>query len=160
MEAAATKHKAFSEHGPVNPSMIRADCQVKGTVRTLHVKKKRGISGGKASAALMTGAYPCLLPGAPERGIYASPLDNCGSIGPSKPDREHVMTMDSQMCECGHPKSDHEGGRGHCSGSSCLFKRMGREWKNSALGCSHFKAAKAETQEIGMQPHVRPLPRR
>jgi hypothetical protein len=40
--------------GTVNSAMICPHCQTKGQVRTISITQKKGVSGGKATAALMT----------------------------------------------------------------------------------------------------------
>ena len=49
--------------GPINPAMLCPHCQAKGNIRTKHVVQKRGISGGKATAALITGGISVLATG-------------------------------------------------------------------------------------------------
>lgn len=43
------------EHGPESQSLICPHCQTRGKVRTRAVSLKAGISGGKATAAILTG---------------------------------------------------------------------------------------------------------
>jgi ribosomal protein L7/L12 len=53
----ATKAAAATEAsriGPVNPELVCPHCQTKGQVHTKAVKVKKGISGGKATAAIFT----------------------------------------------------------------------------------------------------------
>lgn len=50
-------------HGPVNPRMVCPHCQQRGCVRTKPVDRKRGVSGGKATAALLTGGVSMLATG-------------------------------------------------------------------------------------------------
>ena len=49
--------------GPVNPQMICPHCSTTGDVRTKSVTQKKGISGGKATAALMTAGVSLLATG-------------------------------------------------------------------------------------------------
>ena len=49
--------------GPVNQAMICPHCQSKGTVRTKRVSQKKGISGAKATGALLTGGFSLLATG-------------------------------------------------------------------------------------------------
>src|SRR5271166_2660171 len=49
-----------ASYGTKNPQMICPHCQTKGSVRTKPVTKKTGISGGKATAALLTGGMSML----------------------------------------------------------------------------------------------------
>jgi len=50
-------------YGELNPVLICPHCQSKGLVRTQSVKKKTGISGGKATAAILTGGISLLATG-------------------------------------------------------------------------------------------------
>ncbi|WP_338182998.1 hypothetical protein [Jatrophihabitans sp.] len=45
---------------PANPHLVCPHCQSKGTVRTTMLKRKQGISGGKATGALLTGGISML----------------------------------------------------------------------------------------------------
>ncbi len=68
------------ENGPVNPSLVCPHCQAKGRVRTIEVKNKRGISGGKATAALLTGGTSLLATGLSRKEAATKALcDACGS---------------------------------------------------------------------------------
>lgn len=51
------------DHGALNPAMVCPHCAIKGKVRTMRVTEKRGVSGGKATAALLTGGFSMLLIG-------------------------------------------------------------------------------------------------
>ena len=56
--------EAFEFHyGPVNTEMICPHCEVKGHIRTKLVEKKQGISGGKATGAILTGGVSMLATG-------------------------------------------------------------------------------------------------
>jgi hypothetical protein len=46
-----------------NAAMICPHCQSRGTVRTNQVKRKKGVSGGKATAAVLTGGLSILATG-------------------------------------------------------------------------------------------------
>ena len=50
-------------YGPVSPQMICPHCQTKGKVRTKEIEKKAGVSGGKATAAILTGGISLLATG-------------------------------------------------------------------------------------------------
>lgn len=50
-------------YGKVNPEIICPHCQVKGMVHTKKINKKVGISGGKATAALLTAGVSVLATG-------------------------------------------------------------------------------------------------
>ena len=43
--------------GGVNPNMVCPHCNEKGKIRTQSVTRKRGVSGGKATAAILTGGF-------------------------------------------------------------------------------------------------------
>jgi hypothetical protein len=49
--------------GPLNPNLLCPHCQTRGKVRTSNVKVKKGISGGKATAAVLTGGVSLLATG-------------------------------------------------------------------------------------------------
>lgn len=79
-EATQREQKAISEHGPLNPWIICPHCQTKGTVRTMDVKKKRGISGAKATAAVITGGISVLATGLSRKEkLTQAHCENCGS---------------------------------------------------------------------------------
>ena len=50
-------------HGPINPALICPHCQEKGRIRTKPVQRTRGVSGGKATAAILTGGVSMLATG-------------------------------------------------------------------------------------------------
>ncbi len=58
---------AWANHGESwggeRPTMVCPHCQERGHVRTKAVTKKAGISGGKATAALLTGGVSLLATG-------------------------------------------------------------------------------------------------
>jgi hypothetical protein len=49
--------------GPVNSALVCSHCQEKGYVRTKTVDQKKGISGGKATAAVLTAGVSTLFAG-------------------------------------------------------------------------------------------------
>ena len=51
------------ESAPPNPEIVCPHCQSKGTVKTRRVKRKNGISGGKATGALLTGGMSLVATG-------------------------------------------------------------------------------------------------
>jgi hypothetical protein len=68
------------QHGQVNPQMICPHCQSRGKVRAKHVALKRGVSGGKAAAAVLTGGVSVLATGLSRKeGATEAHCDNCGS---------------------------------------------------------------------------------
>jgi len=50
-------------YGDLNPVMVCPHCQTKGSIRTKSVERKKGISGGKATAAVLTGGISVLATG-------------------------------------------------------------------------------------------------
>jgi hypothetical protein len=67
-------------YGRINAKLMCPHCQNKGKVRTRLIKLKKGISGGKATAALLTGGWSMLATGLSrkERCTQAH-CDNCRS---------------------------------------------------------------------------------
>ncbi|HPT73063.1 MAG TPA: hypothetical protein PLE74_12375 [Candidatus Cloacimonadota bacterium] len=57
------KEDAECEYGKKNTMMICPHCQSKGTIRIKPIKKRTGISGGKATAAVLTGGVSVLATG-------------------------------------------------------------------------------------------------
>lgn len=49
--------------GKKNPAMVCPHCQTRGSVRTKQVEQKVGVSGGKATAAVLTGGLSLLVAG-------------------------------------------------------------------------------------------------
>ncbi len=67
-------------HGPLNHQIICPHCQWTGTVRTKPIKKKAGISGGKATAAILTGGVSMLATGLSRKeAVTQAYCDNCKS---------------------------------------------------------------------------------
>ncbi len=58
--AAKTASRA---HGDVRPQVVCPHCQQRGNVRCQAIKNKKGISGGKATGALLTGGVSMLATG-------------------------------------------------------------------------------------------------
>jgi len=56
------------QFGTVNPEMVCPHCQTKGMVRTKRTTQKQGISGGKATAAVLTGGASLLAVGLSKKG--------------------------------------------------------------------------------------------
>jgi hypothetical protein len=64
--------------GPLNPSMICPHCQEKGKIRTKQVVQKKGISGAKATAAILTGGLSVLATGLSRKeGFTQAQCGNC-----------------------------------------------------------------------------------
>jgi hypothetical protein len=49
--------------GALNPALVCPHCQTKGEVRTKSLQRKAGISGGKATAALLTAGLSVVATG-------------------------------------------------------------------------------------------------
>jgi hypothetical protein len=55
--------QAEKQFGVLNSAMVCPHCQTKGGIRTKSVEKKAGVSGGKATAAVLTGGVSILATG-------------------------------------------------------------------------------------------------
>jgi hypothetical protein len=72
------ERSATSDYGPINPQMVCPHCQSKGSVRTKPVIKKAGISGGKTTAAILTGGLSMLATGLSRKeGMTQAHCDQC-----------------------------------------------------------------------------------
>lgn len=49
--------------GKINEEMMCPHCQTRGQIRTKHIKQKKGVSGGKATSAVLTGGLSLLVVG-------------------------------------------------------------------------------------------------
>jgi hypothetical protein len=80
-ESAARRATSLDEtqHGSANSALVCPHCQARGSVRTKAVTQKKGVSGGKATAALLTGGVSMLATGLSrkEKGTQAH-CDHCG----------------------------------------------------------------------------------
>ena len=66
--------------GAGNPALVCPHCQTEGQVRTKHVERKAGISGAKATGALLTSGLSLLATGlSRKQGCTQAHCDNCGS---------------------------------------------------------------------------------
>lgn len=64
-----------------NSKMICPHCQTKGSVKTRKVKRKKGISGGKATGALLTGGLSLLATGLSKKEkVTEARCTACGAI--------------------------------------------------------------------------------
>lgn len=71
---------AFGLWGALNAAMVCAHCQTKGQIRTKTIQKKQGISGGKATAAVLTGGVSMLATGlSREEGMTQAHCDTCNN---------------------------------------------------------------------------------
>lgn len=59
----AIVRRNISSKGPANPALVCPHCQTKGSVHTKSVRQKKGVSGGKATAAIFTGGLSLLATG-------------------------------------------------------------------------------------------------
>jgi hypothetical protein len=65
----------------LNPTLVCPHCQTKGCVRTERIKRKQGISGGKATAAIFTGGLSLLITGLSKKNmITEAQCSRCGTI--------------------------------------------------------------------------------
>ena len=68
-------------YGFCNPMLICPHCQTKGQVHTKTVKEKKGISGGKAVGAVLTGGLSMLAVGLSRKEKLTQAYCNaCGSL--------------------------------------------------------------------------------
>jgi len=79
----ASEPKSFlatATWGPVVPNVLCPHCQVKGRVRAKRVKRKQGLSGGKATAAVLTAGFSLLAVGlSRKQWITEAHCGNCSS---------------------------------------------------------------------------------
>ena len=69
--------------GAVSPAYICPHCQTKGFVRTMPVKRKKGISGAKATGAILTLGVSMLATGLSRKeGLTQAHCGNCNSTWP------------------------------------------------------------------------------
>lgn len=76
-----TPRPGYSQNpfGFISPQMVCPHCQNKGKVRTRTISQKKGISGGKATAALLTGGVSLLATGLSRKETHTQAhCDNCG----------------------------------------------------------------------------------
>ena len=52
-----------ADFGPLNPKLVCPHCQTTGQVRTKPIEQKKGVSGGKATAAVPTAGVSMLATG-------------------------------------------------------------------------------------------------
>jgi hypothetical protein len=72
--------KAFGFSPGHNPQMICSHCHAKGNVRTESISPKKGISGGKAAGAILTGGFSLLATGlSRHEKLTQAHCDNCGA---------------------------------------------------------------------------------
>jgi hypothetical protein len=67
-----------STYGSINDKMMCPHCQSLGKVRTKKIEKKKGISGGKAVASVLTGGLSLLAVGISRKeDVTQAHCDNC-----------------------------------------------------------------------------------
>ena len=68
------------QFGPLNPKFVCPHCQTRGEVRTKPTDRKKGISGGKAAGAVLTGGLSILVTGlSRHETVTAARCGHCGS---------------------------------------------------------------------------------
>ena len=71
---------AEEEWGPLNSQLVCPHCQVRGTVRTKMVREKKGVSGAKATGAVLTAGLSVLATGLSRHETATQAhCDNCTS---------------------------------------------------------------------------------
>jgi hypothetical protein len=74
------REEAERNFGPTNPAMICPHCQTQGKIRTKPIEKKAGISGGKATAAVLTGGVSILATGLSQKeGATQARCEGCNN---------------------------------------------------------------------------------
>jgi hypothetical protein len=70
-----------AQYGQVNTQMVCPHCQTRGMVRTKRITQKKGISGSKATAAVLTAGVSILATGlARKEGMTEARCDKCSSV--------------------------------------------------------------------------------
>lgn len=68
------------QYGAINAAMMCPHCQTNGKIRTKHVEQKKGISGGKAVATVLTGGLSLLAVGLSRKeGATQAHCENCNN---------------------------------------------------------------------------------
>ncbi|MDR3572306.1 MAG: hypothetical protein P4L50_00455 [Anaerolineaceae bacterium] len=79
-DQAREQAKRLRDLGELNQVMVCPHCQTKGKVRTKAIEKKAGISGGKATAAVLTGGVSVLATGlSRSEGATQAHCDECNN---------------------------------------------------------------------------------
>ena len=72
--------KILEKWGTISPMYICPHCQTKGSVRTIPVKRKKGVSGAKATGALLTLGFSMLATGLSRKETMTQAhCENCNS---------------------------------------------------------------------------------
>lgn len=76
----AQLERTVKQFGAVNPILVCPHCQVKGHIRTKILNRKKGVSGGKATAALLTAGVSIWATGLSRKEkVTQAKCENCGS---------------------------------------------------------------------------------
>jgi hypothetical protein len=79
-QARSAEAKQYIEHGQINTAMVCPHCQSIGKIRTKEVNQKKGVSGGKATAAVLTGGLSLLAVGLSRKeGTTQAHCDKCSN---------------------------------------------------------------------------------
>jgi hypothetical protein len=74
------KKLLLAKIGPISPQYICPHCQTKGSVHTIPVKRKKGVSGAKVTAGLITLGASVLVTGLSRKeGLTQAHCENCNS---------------------------------------------------------------------------------
>ena len=77
---ALRKEELLKKIGPISPAYICPHCKEKGHVHTIHVKRKKGVSGAKVTGALLTCGVSVLATGLSRKeGLTQAYCENCNS---------------------------------------------------------------------------------
>ncbi|MEQ1560656.1 MAG: hypothetical protein ABL933_17175 [Methyloglobulus sp.] len=72
--------KQEGEYGLINKTMMCPHCQTNGKIRTKHITQKKGISGGKAVATILTGGLSLIAVGLSRKEeATQAHCDNCNN---------------------------------------------------------------------------------
>jgi hypothetical protein len=78
---ADVRHEKADKAASMVASMVCPHCQSRGTVKTRPVKLKKGISGAKATGAILTGGLSILATGLSRKeDLTEATCSNCGSV--------------------------------------------------------------------------------
>lgn len=78
--AEATQRNQEILYGSINAAMMCPHCQTNGKIRTKHITQKKGISGGKAVATVLTGGLSLIAVGLSRKeGATQAHCDNCNN---------------------------------------------------------------------------------
>ncbi len=81
IDSANGKYKLLQEQGPISFKYVCPHCLTRGMVRTIHVKRKKGISGAKATGAVLTMGVSTLATGLSRKeDMTHATCGNCGSV--------------------------------------------------------------------------------